>query len=188
MKRKVVAVTGGIGSGKSTVCSILREMGYATVNCDALAKQVADEPTVVAAVEGLLGSQCVTNGALNRAKIREIVFADKDLLAKYNQIFFGRVRERLFEAVNGISGDVFVEIAVINAFQFDFDEIWLITCPEHTQIVRVTARDNVSAQNVEQIMRRQNYAEFTREILNDGSIDDLKKRIFEAIFASGLAK
>ena len=182
MKRKVVAVTGGIGSGKSAVCKILSEMGYVTVDCDVLARQIADEPQVVAAVEQLLGSDCVTNGAINRAKVREIVFRDEQLLKKYDGIFFERVRQRLTEIVEATSGCVFVEIAVIDAFEFAFDEIWLVESPEKTRIDRVTARDNVSAENVVNIMARQRYAKSqVRLIVNNGSLDELKQQVFSAL-------
>ena len=188
MKRKVIAVTGGIGSGKSEVCKLLREMGFATVDCDALARHIADEPQVVAAVEQLLGRDCVSNGVINRAKVREIVFADADLLKKYDEIFFERVRQRLSETVEGNDGTIFVEIPVIDAFEFAFDEIWLVESPEKSQIDRVTVRDKVSAENVKHIMKRQRYPKFTRVLVNDGSINELKNKVLEALSASGLAK
>ena len=189
MKRKVVAVTGGIGSGKSEVCKILREIGFTTVDCDALAKQIAEEKSVVAAVERLLGSDCVIGGTINRAKVRETVFKDEQLLKKYDEIFFERVRERLNEIVEGENGAVFVEIAVIDSFDFDFDEIWLVESAKKTRIARVTARDGVSKQNVLNIMSRQRYNKaHTRLVANDGSIDELKQRILAALGASGLTK
>ena len=181
MKRKVIAVTGGIGSGKSAVCGILNEMGFTTVDCDKLARQIADEPQVVAAVERLLGQDCVVNGAINRSKVREMVFKDGDLLKQYDEIFFERVRQRLNEVIDGTSGTVFVEIAVIDAFDFHFDEIWLVESPDNTRIDRVTARDGVSAENVAHIIKRQHYSKFTRVITNDGSREELKKRVFSAL-------
>ena len=177
MKRKVIAVTGGIGSGKSEVCGILRSEGFTTVDCDELARQIADEPQVIAAVEQLLGSDCIENGAINRKKVRETVFADADLLQKYNAIFHERVRQRLNEQIQRADGTVFVEIAVIDAFDFHFDEIWLVESEQQTRIDRVTARDNVSAENVAHIMDRQHYSHCTRVIHNDGSVEDLKKQV-----------
>lgn len=188
MKRKVIALTGGIGSGKSTVARILREMGYQTVDCDNLAREIADETTVVSAVERLLGSESVLNGAINRHKVREMVFADENLLREYNTIFHERVRQRLVELVEQVSGTIFVEIAVIDAFEFHFDEIWLVDCPQKTRIERVTSRDNVTADNATKIMARQHYdGDYTRVFTNDGTIDELKAQVTNALFASGLA-
>ena len=95
MKRKVVAITGKIGSGKSAVACILRDIGYKTIDCDDLAKQVADNPEVVEQVKQLLGSKCVSSGKLNRKAIREIVFKDENLLRKYERIFFDEVKALL---------------------------------------------------------------------------------------------
>ena len=189
MKRSVVAITGGIGSGKSEITRFLREMGYATVDCDELARQIADEPDVIAAVEALLGGDCVTNGAINRKKVREIVFSDGELLKKYDEIFFSRVKQRLNETIDSTDGAVFVEIAVFGAFEFRFDEIWLVKSDESNRVFRVTNRDGVSKQSVLNVMSRQRYeGDFTRVFINDGSIDELKTQVLAALGASGLVK
>ena len=181
MKRKIVAITGGIGSGKSQVCTILRQLGYATVDCDALSRQIADDKEVIAAVEQLLGSECVTNGAINRPKVREVVFADDNLLKQYDAIFHERVRQRLKAEVDKVDGSVFVEIAVIDAFDFHFDEIWLVESDTQTRIDRVTARDGVTAENVEHIMKRQRYSDCTRVLSNNGSLDELREQVISAL-------
>lgn len=189
MKRSVIAVTGGIGSGKSEVCKYLRELGYATVDCDELARQIADEPQVVEAVKELLGGQCVQNGAINRKKVREIVFSDGKLLKKYDEIFFLRVKERLTEIVEQTDGALFVEMSVFDAFEFPFDEVWLVKSDENNRVFRVTARDGVSKQSVLNVMSRQRYdGDFTRVFINDGTLDELKKQVSAALKASGIAK
>ena len=184
MKRKIVAITGGIGSGKSQVCAILRQLGYATVDCDALSRQIADEKQVIAAVEKLLGSECVTNGAINRPKVREVVFSDENLLKQYNAIFHGRVKNRLDEQIQRTDGTVFVEIAVIDAFDYPFDEIWLVDSQQQTRIERVTTRDKVSAENVEHIIQRQHYPNCTRVLHNDGTLQQLQKQVISALKTS----
>ena len=175
MKRKVIALTGTIGSGKSEVARILRTWGYETVDCDLLARQFADSSEVVSQVEQLLGSDCVVDGKLNRATIRGKVFKDEDLLKRYGQIFFDGVRRLLTEAVQATHGNVvFVEIPILDAFQFDFAEVWRIESDRATQVNRVTARDKVPAENVFNILDRQKkYDDVTRVIVNNGSLDEL---------------
>ena len=190
MKRRVVALTGTIGSGKSEVARILRTWGYKTIDCDKLARQFADSHDIVSQVEKLLGSDCVSNGKLNRPAIRERVFKDDKLLKKYEQIFFNGVKQLLTQAVQEADGEVvFVEIPVLDAFPFDFDEVWRIDADKATQVNRVTARDNVSAENVFEILGRQKrYGNVTRVIVNNGSLDELSAAVKKTLAESGFTK
>ena len=70
MKRNAIALTGGIGSGKSAVGNYLRQKGFVVVDCDQLSRQIATEPQVLSQVEDLLGQGFVVDGQLDRAKIR----------------------------------------------------------------------------------------------------------------------
>ena len=181
MKRKVVALTGKIGSGKSTVATILRDMGYKTVDCDALAKQVADESEVVSQVRTLLGDKSVVDGKLNRRYIRETVFSDEALLGQYQEIFFAGVRSLLLEKLNSLHGTVFVEIALPNAFEFAWDEIWRVESSEQNCISRVTARDGVSEESAKATLGRQKEYRCSRVIVNNGNIEQLRQSVAEAV-------
>ena len=188
MKRKVIALTGTIGSGKSEVARILRIWGYKTVDCDLLARQVADSPAVVSQVEQLLGSDCVADGKLNRIAIRDKVFKDENLLKRYEQIFFDGVRRLLIEAVQATNGNiVFVEIPILDAFPFDFVEVWRIESDKSTQLKRVIARDKVPAENALNILDRQKkYDNVTRVIVNNGSLDELETVVRQVLSDSNL--
>ena len=188
MKRKVIALTGGIGSGKSEVARILQTWGWKTVDCDALARQVSDNPDVISRVETLLGSDCVADGQLNRKIIREKVFKDENLLKQYEQIFFGKVRQLLTDIINSMDDPVvFVEIPVLDAFEFDFAEIWRVESDEARRIERVVSRDNVAADNVKNTIARQKaYANVTRVIDNNGSLEDLTDTVKRTLIESRL--
>ena len=175
MKRKVIALTGKIGSGKSSVSNILRNLGYNTVDCDVLAKQVSDNPDVVKQVEQLLGSEFVSNGQLNRKLIREVVFDDADLLNKYEQIFFDGVKSLLIDTLATMEDAqaVFVEIPVLDAFSFNWDEIWRIESKPEACISRVAVRDNVSADNVRATFNSQKTYDCDCVIENSGNKEQL---------------
>ncbi len=182
MKRKVVAVTGGIGSGKSSVMDILRHAGYATVDCDKLAREVAEYPEVVEEVRNLLGGGYVTDGRLNRRAIRDRVFSDDRLLARYNALFFDNTLRLLKERIEEIQGDVFVEISVFYAFEYPWDEVWLVTSDEQERKRRVMARDGVSAISADEIISRQRIcSDYTVNIVNDGDLELLRRRVEQAI-------
>lgn len=194
MKRKVIALTGKIGSGKSAVSAILRDMGYKTVDCDVLAKQVADNPDVVKRVEQLLGSKSVENGQLNRKYIREVVFSDADLHEKYEQIFFDGVKELLVANIANLQKNIamkanqaiFVEIPVLDAFSFTWDEIWRVESSEKACISRVTARDKVPAESVCATLNRQKIYDCTYVIENNGDLKQLEQSVKRALTKSEL--
>ena len=188
MKRKVIALTGGIGSGKSEVARILREMGYSTVDCDVLAKQVADDPNVIAGVEQLLGSEFVQDGKLNRKAIRDKVFADGNLLLMYQALFFDGVKRLLQEYLLITDSEtVFVEIPILDAFEFNWDEAWCVESDETTRISRVTVRDGISEESVKRTLERQKqYSNCTRVIYNNGTLDELKATVMKILVESNL--
>ena len=188
MKRKVIALTGKIGSGKSTVSGILRDMGYKTIDCDVLARQVANRPDVVERVEQLLGKEYVVNGELNRKAIRETVFGNESLLKQYEQIFFDGVKALLLDTLETVQDckAVFVEIPVLDAFSFTWDEIWRVESSENACISRVVARDSVSADNVFATLNSQKNYDCDCVIENDGDLVKLKQMVKNALAKSGL--
>lgn len=186
MKPKVIALTGPIGSGKSQVARILRELGHKTVDCDIIARQIADDPEVVGQVAELLGEQYVSDGKLNRKLIRERVFADGELLSKYQSLFFGKVRDRLHGIVAQTESALFVEIPVFDAFDFCWDGVWLVQCDRDKSVERVTRRDGVAADNVSAILDKQRQPAPTYVILNNGTLSELEQAVTAALGAMGL--
>ena len=181
MRHRHIALTGFIGSGKSTVANILsQEYSFHVVECDALARDVANDPMVLSQIAALLGADCVTDGKLNRKKVREIVFADPELYKQYSTLFFDRVRELLEKRTEGLE-TVFVEIPVLSAFSWDWNEVWHVESSTDNCVNRVVVRDGVSTRDVHNILARQTTDKFTRIIPNNGSIDDLRLEVKKAL-------
>ncbi len=187
MKPELIALTGFIGSGKSTVCSILREWGYKTVDCDEIARQIASRPEVVEQAAKLLGKEFVSDGQLNRAAIRAIVFDDGELLAKYQKLFFAGVRKCLEEIASRTQSVLFVEIQVFDAFCFPWNEVWQVRCNEDVLLGRVRLRDGENSR-VEAILARQRQIQPTRVIVNNGDLEDLHAAVKAALVGAGLQK
>lgn len=184
MTSKIIAVTGGIGSGKSEVVRYLRSLGYQTIDCDLLAREISTRPKVVEQVRALLGAEFAENGQLNRKAIRDKIFADGDLLKQYNAIFFCEVKHLLDERIAALHNEryVFVEVSVFDAFEYPWDEVWLIESNELERKRRVILRDGTSQQNVDDILKRQRICSvYTLKIVNNGNLEELKIKINNAL-------
>lgn len=151
----LVGITGGIGSGKSTVCKIFEVLGLKVYYADDRAKELMLEPEVVKEVESIFGSEAYANGTLNRPFIAKKAFNDKQLLTQLNDVVHPVVK-RDFEqwiSQNGSEEILLKEAALlIEAGSCkELDKLILITSEEQTRIDRVLARD---AHRTEQDIRK----------------------------------
>ena len=154
-----VGVTGGIGSGKSVVCNMLRERGVAVYNCDIRAKELmsADEVIAKQLVERF-GPETFVNGELNRAYLAERVFGNAEELAALNAIVHPRVIEDFEQWAQRQQGEyVVIESAILFESGIDskVDVTVAVMAPESLRLERTMQRDGVSREQVEERMRNQ---------------------------------
>lgn len=154
-----VGVTGGIGSGKSVVCNMLRERGVAVYNCDIRAKELmsADEVIAKQLVERF-GPETFVNGELNRAYLAERVFGNSEELAALNAIVHPRVIEDFEQWAQRQQGEyVVIESAILFESGIDskVDVTVAVMAPESLRLERTMQRDGVSREQVEERMRNQ---------------------------------
>lgn len=149
----IVGITGGIGSGKSTVSRALRVMGCKVYDCDSEAKRITDSsPEVRDSLVGRFGTEVISEaGAVNRQKLAEIVFADKKELEWLNALIHNLVYQNIKD--NFITPDsvvLFIESAILCSSGLDrlTDYIWNVTAPKTIRIERVTKRSGLSAEQV----------------------------------------
>ena len=149
----IVGLTGGIGSGKSTVAHFFRELQVPVYDSDLEAKLLMEESEEVrTGLMELLGDASYTGKKLNKTFISEIVFKDKDKLSQLNQIVHPAVRKHFKDWVAQQSAPyVIQETALIfeNGMQDHYDSIILITAPEDIRIQRVMDRDGVTKAQVQ---------------------------------------
>ncbi|GAA4487823.1 dephospho-CoA kinase [Microbacterium panaciterrae] len=121
---KLIAVTGGIGAGKSTISRGLRERGAHIVDADATARQVVDPadprgPRVLAAIADVLGAEVrEPDGTLNRERVAAVIFRDDDLRRRYNAIIHPEIMQATAEEIDTHRGSdhiVVHEIPLLNA-------------------------------------------------------------------------
>jgi len=144
----IVGLTGGIGSGKSTVARFFRELGVPVYDSDKEAKILMVESEMVRReLINLFGEEAFIDKKLNKTHISSIVFKEKEKLAKLNAIVHPAVRNHFAQWVEQqVSAYVIQETALIfeNEAQENYDAVILVTAPENIRIQRVIKRDGVS--------------------------------------------
>ena len=191
----IYGLTGGTGSGKSTVADYLRELGYEVVDCDQIARQAtAKGSPLLDELAAEFGQDIIDeNGELIRKKLGSIVFGNEERLAKLNAMMKSALDERFREALDAacakrLYSKVFFDAPVLfetNREHF-VDRIWVVAADRETRIQRIMKRDGVSREEVEKRMASQlpddeKCARADLVIYNDGTIEDLKEKVRKAL-------
>ncbi len=174
-----VGLTGGIGSGKSTVARVFGVLGIPVFNADEESKRLLREDAgVKSAVVGAFGTGIYPGGELDRAALASIVFNDPEALTKLNAIAHPAVRKQLGRWVDEQrSPYVLVEAALMvdTGWYRSMDQLILVSAPETERVKRVMARDGVLAEQVlarirNQVAEEQRLAVADQVIQNDGTV------------------
>lgn len=156
---KIIGLTGGIGSGKTTVAQMFMELGVPVYIADARAKEVMDSPEIAARLKEHFGASVFEKGILNRKKLAGIVFSDKEKLRALNEIVHPAVARDFASWVKQREDHGFVirEAAILfeSGSYKDCDKIITVTAPFETKITRVMQRDNATRQQVVDRMENQ---------------------------------
>lgn len=183
---RVICITGGIGSGKSTVCEMLESKGHPVYYSDERAKALMHtNATLVQGITALLGEQAYLQGELNRAYVAEKIFGSSALKEKLESLVHPAVRED-FEhwKLNSGSKVVFKESAlVLETGDPTCEHVVSIVADEHVRIARVMARN--TEMNESQIRERlanqlgdaYRRAQSDTIIENNGSLEDLNLQV-----------
>lgn len=155
-----IGLTGGIGSGKTTVCSIFRELGVSVYDADREAKRLMESDAgLIKLIRNLLGSNAYYKGRLNRKFIAEMVFYDTEKLEALNAIVHPAVRND-FNKWSMVKSDepyVIEEAAILfeSGGAASMDYTIFVKADKKTRIRRVVERDHVSDEQVRARMDRQ---------------------------------
>src|SRR5690554_4973793 len=157
---KIVGLTGGIGSGKSTVADFFSALDVPVYIADYHAKKIMSYPEVIQEIQAIFDQNIIDeNGKLNRKKIASIVFNQPEQLTKLNAIVHPKVKEDFALWLKKHQDHKFVikEVAILfeNQLEKEFDKIILVTAPEEERISRVMKRDNISKEEVVERIQNQ---------------------------------
>ncbi len=153
----VVGLTGGVGAGKTTVAALFSERGVPVIDADRIARElVVPGSEALSELEAAFGAQVLrSDGSLDRAGLRQKVFADADSRSRLEAILHPKIRHRIAACLAQMTGPYRLLVAplLIEAGWTDLvDRILLVECTEARRIERVCARDAVDASDVKRIM------------------------------------
>lgn len=174
-----IGLTGGIGSGKSTVAAMLSDLGATVIDTDAIARAISlPGGAAIPAIQATFGADVLdANGGLDRARMREIVFADVDAKRRLETILhplIGTETERQAAAAAGSTLVFDVPLLVESKhWRRIVDRVLVVDATEATQLARVVARsgwapDAVQAVIAQQARRRDRRAAADAVLFNDG--------------------
>jgi len=187
-----VGLTGGIGSGKSTVSGMLRELGAVVIDSDVLAREVVapGTPGLAQVVEAFGAEVLAADGSMDRAKVGAIVFADPEQRRRLEAIVWPLVAaESAALAATAGPDDVVVHdipLLVETGQETGFNAVVVVDVPVETQVERLVrdrgmdeqeARSRIAAQAT----REQRLAAATHVIDNTGTLEDLRRRVAEVL-------
>jgi dephospho-CoA kinase len=148
----ILGLTGGIGSGKSTVARLLEVLGGAVFHSDQVAKEIYFDPAVKAKVTGLLGKESyLSDTVINKAYISSKIFNDTGLLQGLNAILHPAVNEAFKAFAQQYQGRLIVKESALlfeARLQSQVDKILVVAAPDELRIQRVMKRDGLSREDV----------------------------------------
>ena len=149
---KIIGLTGGIGSGKTTVARMFQLHGIPVYNSDEQAKELmVKSEELVKEIKSLLGEEAYIGNELNREYIAQKVFADKEMLKSLNNLVHPAVRDDFNKwAAVQEAPYVIQEAAILfeNGAHEKFDKMILVTAPKLIRLKRIMQRDNESEDNI----------------------------------------
>ena len=186
---KIIGITGGIASGKSTVTNYLRQKGYQVIDADQVVHELqAKGGKLYQALVSWLGSAILNEaGELDRPKLSQLIFSSQENLAKSSRLQNDIIRQGLAnrcDQLAKIEETFFMDIPLL--FEQDyadwFDEVWLVDVSKGTQLERLMARNNLSQEEAQQRIAAQLSLADKRQraeivIDNNGALSDTLKQV-----------
>lgn len=173
----IIAITGGIGAGKSVVANVLRNAGYSVYDCDQRAKELMNlSPIIRKALTQRFGNAVYSDdGTINRRAMSNIIFNNDEALAFVNGVVHPAVRADInIWSKQQERQPVFVETALLKegGLEHMMTQVWNVTAPLEVRIERVMKRNRASREQVERRIRAQSPYSSTivpvHDIINDG--------------------
>jgi dephospho-CoA kinase len=184
-----IVLTGGIGSGKSTVASKFQELGVPIIDSDVISRDIVKpEETCFKAIIYEFGSELLTNkGTLDRDKLRNIIFNDEAAKKKLEEILHPPIYQEIEKQVSKVDYPyclIVIPLLIETKAMDCFDRILVVEVSENKQVERASHRDKTSAEDIEKIIKSQASNEQRLKYADDVINNDLTiEELNEAVLA-----
>lgn len=190
---RIIGITGGIASGKSTVTEFLRRQGYQVIDADQVVHELQEpgERLYQALLSAFGPAILQEDGRLDRAKLGAMIFGDPELLAQSSQIQNQIIREELAGRQDLLAEkeDIFfMDLPLLFELGYEtwFDQVWLVDVTEETQLSRLMTRNALSQEEAEKriatqlsLQEKRNRADVL--IDNNGPLEHTQEQLREAL-------
>ncbi len=192
---KVIGITGGIASGKTTVSNILRELNIPVIDADIIARKIVEKgKPALEEIKKEFGKEVIlSDGNLNRKHLAKIVFSDSEQLNKLNRIMHKRILKEMIDKIDSYKASsyytiVFVDVALLieTNMKLLVDEIWLVSLNQDIQLKRLVKRDQIdeieALKKIQSQMSLEEKKKFADVIIdNSKDFEHLKKQVMKEL-------
>ena len=186
----VVGLTGSSGSGKSEIAKAFAQNGFTVIDADKISREVQSKGTICAEeIVSFFGSDILhRDGSINRRKLGEIVFADKEKLSLLTKITHKYILKEIDRLIESTNGDILIDAPLL--FEADVhkkcDVCVGVICDRQKQIQRICTRDGISKETADARLKRQNDNNFYKErcdyiIENNSELEEATKSALSII-------
>ena len=180
---KIYAITGGIGSGKSTVCEIIEKLGYTVFSADKVYKELLKCPTFVEKIYKALAIDSTDFNNFNGKLVAEKVFDNKELLCKLNAVTHPEIMKVMLEKSKAVNGVCFNEVPLLfeKKLENDFDICVSVYCSQALRIKRLIQRgmtpSEISKRDAFQFSATEKAKLADIVLFNEGNLEFLNKQV-----------
>lgn len=182
----VIGLTGGISSGKTTVANLFAEKGIVIIDADIIAREItAPGQKTLESIANQFGNEIISNQELNRAKLREIVFADEKKRLWLENLLHPLIREKIYSQVQAAKSPYCIAVIplLLETKSYDYiNRILVVDTTEEEQLKRTAIRDKITLEQIKailktQINREKRLASADDVIMNTGDLSELEQQV-----------
>lgn len=184
--KEIIAITGGIGAGKSEVCKILLQHGEKCISCDKINAELLLNEQYLDGLKAIFPN-AVIDGKVNKQLIKEQIALHEEKRKALNRYSHEKIKAEMLSRINEEEGRVFVEVPVLNQTDYApiFDKIWVVVSDVTLRNARIVLRDGIDEKFAEKLIEMQStnndYGDKTIYIINDGDKAALEKKVVDLL-------